>query len=129
MRIGGKMTEKMKKTDAKQLAFNIGCFYLDEGYTCEQVEAIRIEDITVDEEKITITCRRPGLLIGRAGSMIEKLKLDLVKQEYTQKLCIKEAKVNSVLFNLYSPFNTWDYDFQTKGGWNVITTKEDIQWR
>ena len=67
----------MLSNEVKEMASKIGCFYLqkhDDDYerTAAHIE-LRISKIDVQENCVTITTARPGLLIGKRGQNIDAL--------------------------------------------------------
>lgn len=68
----------MYSDEVKEIAADIGQFFLDKlngdfGKTRVFIESMRINSISLNDNKITIELSRPGLLIGWRGKQIEDL--------------------------------------------------------
>lgn len=68
----------MLTTEVKEIAQRIGQFFLernsyDYNKTARFLESMRITEILVRDKEITIKLSRPGLIIGRKGTVIDAL--------------------------------------------------------
>lgn len=90
------MTKLCKK--AIEAAQAIGLFYLEKNKgnyakTSDEITTLQFTDVSVDDEVVVITTKRPGLLIGKRGENVDKL------QNYLgRKIRIIETAPNAVDF-------------------------------
>lgn len=99
----------MLTTEVKAVAQRIGEFFLqrNEGNyekTRKQLETMRIQEILCPEpQKITIKTSRPGLLIGRRGTVIDALTKHLDLHVHIEE--ITECLYDYLVPNDYSSFD------------------------
>ena len=70
---------------AEEIGYAISSFYLNknnQSYSAAQkdVENLKITNITIENDVVTISIARPGLLIGRKGENIDALEKHLDKK-------------------------------------------------
>lgn len=98
----------MLEPEVKDVAQRIGQFYLakhnnDYDATATELLRLQITQLTIEDDVVTITTARPGLLIGKRGQNVEALENHL-----NAKVKIKE-ELNS-LFDWIMPVKEEDWD-------------------
>lgn len=68
----------MYSNEIKEIAADIGQFFLDKNKgdylkTKHEIENMRVNSISIDDNKVIIELSRPGLLIGWRGEQIHSL--------------------------------------------------------
>lgn len=105
-----------KKNELQTLASHIGHFYvLQQGGISpehykkarEVIKVLGISGLNIHKNKIKITLLRPGILIGRKGETIDKLKAYLSK-EYKKEMCIHIVEEQALQYLF--PYHPHDFD-------------------
>lgn len=74
----------------------------DVNKACRDIRSLGISDLKFEGNTLTIKLTRPGLLIGKRGENIDKLKKYLSdKYEKDIKICIVEDTLLELLYPIY----------------------------
>lgn len=111
-----------------EAAANIGQFYLrknngDYEKTADEIMRLCITDVSVAEDVVTVTTKRPGLLIGMRGERVGQLEDFL-----NQKIKIVETEGSAVDYLIPEP--PWEYteDYGPDMFEDWIETEDDYRY-
>jgi hypothetical protein len=105
----------MNVFEERAIARIIGNFYLDKNKgdykkTHEEIFSLQITQIKLNDNTISITLSRPGLIIGRRGENLDMLQRYLTQQlKFYHKIEIVEDKILSYLYPC-EPYDIFDED-------------------
>ncbi len=98
-----------KKAEIRDIAFLIGSYFAFKLKTKREIlVTVGITDIDVNKDKIIITCKRPGILIGRKAETIEGL-MAFLKSKLNDKISLRIQETKPLCFEweLFSAFDNY----------------------